>query len=183
LPSPDPLVKMSLFHLEGDTDVAMTASTTIDADVYQCAAFDLTRMSRNALKEHYKSGGLERSLTKINEHDYVYVFGRDYHIPGAQPRDFVMRVIWKRVNESTLVIASESFVDLENHPSRDGVVRASTTVLTELKMLDAVGEVPQTRLTYTQQVNLGGGECEKSARTPLPPSPPLVLTLSLCSHP
>ncbi|GMI42647.1 hypothetical protein TeGR_g12568, partial [Tetraparma gracilis] len=134
----------------------MTASTTIDADIYQCAAFDLCRMSRNALKEHYKSGGLERSLTKTNEHDYVYAIGRDYHIPGAQPRDFVTRVIWKRVDESTLVIASESFVDLEIHPPRDGVVRASTTVLAELKMLDAVGDVPQTRMTYTQQVDLGG---------------------------
>jgi hypothetical protein len=157
--------------------MAMTASTTIDADIYQCAAFDLCRMSRNALKEHYKSGGLERSLTKINEHDYVYAFARNY-ASGFQPRDLVMRVVWKWLNESTLVIASESFVDQENYPTRDGFVRASTTVLAKLKRLDPIGAVPQTHMTYTQQVNLGGGECEgEGQREPLPPPPPPPLSL------
>jgi hypothetical protein len=149
---------MSLGHLEGDVDSLMTASTIIDADVYQCAAFDLSRMSRSALRAHYKSGGLERSLTKVNEHDFVYMFMRDYHVPTFQPRAFVMRVVWKWVDESTLLIASESVDDLENHPPRDGVVRGSTTVLSELKRLSPVGDIPQTRLSYTQQVNPGGGE-------------------------
>ena len=161
LTSPDPLVKMSLGHLDCDTDAAMTASTTIDADIYQCAAFDLCRVSRKALKGHFKSGGLERSLTKANDHSFVFTFTRDYQIPTFQPRAFVTRVIWRWTDDGTTIqIASESFNDDINHPPRAGIVRGFTTVLTELKRLDPVGDVPQTRLTYVQQVNVGGCERE-----------------------
>ena len=91
-----------------------------------------------------------------------------------------MRVIWRWKDDGTTIqIASESFNDDINHPPRAGIVRGFTTVLTELKRLDPVGDVPQTRLTYVQQVNVGGCECASARKNFLH----LSLTLSLSLQP
>ncbi|GMI30147.1 hypothetical protein TeGR_g12502, partial [Tetraparma gracilis] len=136
LESPDLFVKMRIGHAEGDHDAVLKADVTIDADISQCAAFDLCRMSRKALKEHHDGGGLERSLTRTSEHNSVFRFVRDYHARGSKPREFVGRVLWKRLNESTLVIATESFEDEDQFPLRSEFVRGTTSVLLELKKLD-----------------------------------------------
>ena len=159
LESPDRFVKMSIAHMDGDRDAVMQAAVTIDADISQCAAFDLCRTSRKALKDHHNGGGLERSLTKTNEHHFIFMFARNFHIPTFKPREFVGRVLWKWRDETTLVIATESFEDEDQFPLRsEDFVRGTSTVLLELKKLDVVGDVPQTRLTLWQQVNFGGGE-------------------------
>jgi hypothetical protein len=163
LESPDLFVKMRIGHAEGDHDAVLKADTTIDADISQCAAFDLCRMSRKALKEHHDGGGLERSLTRTSEHNFIFRFVQDYHARGSKPREFVGRVLWKRLHELTLVIATESFEDEDHFPLRSEFVRGTTSVLLELKKLDVVRGVHQTRLTLWQQMNFGGGKRRGSA--------------------
>jgi hypothetical protein len=156
LPTPDKFVDMFIGHLANSSNAVLQATTIIDATLVDCAACDICRMSRRSLKAHAKSGGLERTLIKANGHSYVYKFARDYGARGFSPRDFVLRVVWKWISTSTLVIVTESFEDDARHPRRSGYVRGYTTVLTKLERIEAVGGTPQTRLTYTQQVDVGG---------------------------
>jgi hypothetical protein len=156
LPTPDKFVDMFISHLSKTSVAVLQATTVVDAAPADCAAYDICRMSRRALKAHAKNGGLERSLTKTNDHAYTYAFARDYRVPGFQPREFVLKVVWKWVSTSTLVVVTESFDDEERHPRRSGYVPAWTTILTKLERLEGVDGLPQTRLTYTQQVDVGG---------------------------
>ena len=55
-------------------------------------------MSRESQKEHVAFGGLERSLTKINDQHSIYNVVFDLAIPKFKPREWLTDVVWQWVD-------------------------------------------------------------------------------------
>jgi hypothetical protein len=108
------------------------------------------------MMEHVAYGGLDRELKKINDHQNIYHVVYDLSIPTFHPREWVMKVIWKNAgNGRDLTVVYESVVHAA-FPEREEYLRASGMSTCMYKQEKAAGEVPQTKVTWTQQLNLGG---------------------------
>jgi hypothetical protein len=152
--SPDRLVKMEGDYGGGASGVPK-ATTIIDADICMCASWELLKMARHFMKSFYGGGGMERSVNKVNDHNFVTQIVFDYRIPTFKPREFVQRVVWRWEDATTLLVAAES-CSSEAHPVRPSFVRGSASVLAKFEQVVSIGEIPQTRLTWFQQPDLGG---------------------------
>ncbi|GMI27852.1 hypothetical protein TeGR_g10416 [Tetraparma gracilis] len=156
LDSPDHFVHMSWVFKEGSSAAIGRATTIVDAPIAEVAAWELAKMSRENQKEHVAFGGLDRNLKKINDHQDIYHVVYELSIPGFLPRQWVTRVVWKwAAGKKELTVIADS-VDHTDFPERKEYLRASSTVMVKYKQEAEVGEVPQTKVTWTQQVDLGG---------------------------
>ena len=128
----------------------------MDAPIEEVAAWELARKSRESMKGHVVFGGLDRDLVKINDHRDVFHVVYDLSIPTFLPRQFVSRVVWKwAAGKEELTVVADS-VEHTEFPERKEYLRASNTVMVKYKQEAFVGGIPQTKVTWTQQVNLGG---------------------------
>jgi len=151
LESPDHLVKMGKIFLEGGGGGFGRASMTVDTSVEDCAAWEMSKMSREQVA---LAGSLERSLTRINDHSTIYQVVYDFGIPGFRPREFLSSLVWRRQGDKLTLVYDD--IDHEDFPRRPHYVRGTTTVYWEFEKLQPVGGVAQTIVTYIQQVDLGG---------------------------
>jgi len=92
LESPDHLVNMKKLFVDGSSSGVGRASAIIDASVFDCAAWEMSQMMRERVRNH---GSLERSLTKINDHHAVFHAAYDFAIPGFMPREFLQSLVWR----------------------------------------------------------------------------------------
>lgn len=101
-----------------------------------------------------KGDGIARRLIEVNEHCQIY--HTVYKIvPGFSPREFLLRTVYRKLADGTVEIAWET----TQHPSlplNPKWVRATTTTLARFKSLPDDEGVPQTRVEYFFQTNLGG---------------------------
>jgi len=151
LDSPDHLVKMGKIFVDGSSSCVARASVTVDASVEECAAWEMAAMSRERVKN---AGSLERSLTRINEHHCVVRVVHDFKVPGFQPREFLTAQVWQQQGDKLSVAYDDD--EHEDFPRIPSLVRGLTNIHYEFKKLPPVGSLPQTRVTYTQQVDPGG---------------------------
>jgi len=114
-------------------------------------AWQVAKMSREEVRT---SRSLEKSITRINNHHNLYLYVVDFGVPGFQTRQFLSSMIWKRQGE-TLVLVSDA-VEHADFPPNPTHIQGTTTTHTVLEKLPPLGEVPQTRSTFTQQVDLRG---------------------------
>jgi hypothetical protein len=112
-------------------------------------------MARHFVKAFYADGGMERAVTTHNDHSFTGQQVKDFNIPTFSPREFVVRVVWRWESETVLLVASES-CRVDEYPLRSGIVRASALTLHKFERLDAIDEIPQTRITWIQQPDMGG---------------------------
>jgi len=150
LESRDHLVKMGK-TIEGDGQMIIRASATIDSSIEECAAWDTHKMSRKRTKG---STNLVRTLVHDNGHSAVFHFAKDFRIPGFAPREWVLRLLWKKLAVDVVVVCYESIN--EQNEANNKYVRASNYVYNQYKRLEPLGGVPQTHVTWTQRVELGG---------------------------
>ena len=102
-----------------------------------------------------RSAALNRSITKVNQHCFVFNYTKDFHIPNSRPREWVLKCIWKWHDEHTLVVTYQS-VDHQDFPESSCVMRASNTVYIVYKKVPvAAGGLQLTASTWTQQVRGG----------------------------
>jgi hypothetical protein len=161
LASPDHLVRMSWVHPGEGSHVGSGigfATAVVDASIEDCAAWELSSMSREQTKSHHERKGLGRSLTAANPHCYVYHLVVDLHLPGFQPREWVLRQVWKWDGDSRdrLDTVAENFENPESYPINPKYVRAKAFPHMRYEKLEPIGELPQTRVTYIQGFDLGG---------------------------
>ena len=149
--SPDYLVEMGKIFIDGGGGVVGRASVTVDASAEHCVAWEVAMMTRAQVKA---DDSLGRSLTRINDHHGVFHLIKDIKIPGFSPREFIGSKIWKR-QDNKLVLVFDS-VDRPAFPPNPLYVRGASTVYVEYEELPPIGELPQTRMTYTMKVDLGG---------------------------
>jgi len=153
--SPDFRVTMGRIFIPGETSGVGRASVTIDSSAEECAAWETSKLSREGMKEHANSESrdLERDLVKVNEHHARY-FAVYALFPGFKPREFLQALMWKREGENIIVVYDT--VEHSSVPPNPSHVRGSTTIYWLYEKLPAVGTIPQTRVTYMQQVDLKG---------------------------
>jgi hypothetical protein len=120
------------------------------------AAWELAKMSRENMKEHVAFGGLDRDLVKINDHQNIYHVVYDVSIPRFLPRQWVSKVIWKWAADKKELTVAYDDIKHDAFAERKEYLRSSSTVLCKYKQEAAVGGIPQTKVTYTVQVDLGG---------------------------
>ena len=113
-------------------------------------------MSRDNMKEHVAFGGLDRNLKKINDHQNIYHVVYDLSIPTFLPRQWVTKIVWKWDEDKQELTVVDDSVEHTDFPERKEYLRASTTVVVKYKQEADVGGIPQTKVTWTQQVDLGG---------------------------
>ena len=158
LSSPDKLVEMRMFHVDGQRLGTVRGTTVVDSSIESCAAWDLDKMSRHQVKAFYKFGGLERTSTRINDHHSVLQAVIDLRVPGFLPREWVMAVIWRWQDEDTLKVVVQS-TDFGGVPRKKDYLRTTATNLFEYKRLQQLGggagAVQQTLVTMTAQVDVG----------------------------
>ena len=151
LESPHRLVRTGKRLIEGSSNNVGRATAVVDASVAQCAAWEMAKMSREQVSTAWS---LERSLTRMSEHRSVFHVVYDFGIPGFTPREFLTYVVWRRRGDNLTVIYDGA--ELADFAPKPAYVQGTSTAHYEYEKLQAVGDVPQTRVTYTQQVNLGG---------------------------
>jgi hypothetical protein len=116
----------------------------------------MAKMSRENQKEHVASGGLDRDLVRINDHQDIFHVVVDLSIPGFKPRQFVSSIVWKwDEDKHELTVVADS-VEHPEFPEREEYLRASSTAHFQYKQEADVGGIPQTKVTYTVQVDLSG---------------------------
>jgi hypothetical protein len=120
------------------------------------AAWEIAKMSRENQKGHAASGGLDRDLKKINDHQDIYHVVYDLSIPTFVPRQWVNMQIWKweeDKKELTMVVDS---VEHTAFPERKEYLRASGSGVVKYEPEAEVEGFPQTKVTYTMRVDFGG---------------------------
>ncbi|GMI43573.1 hypothetical protein TeGR_g4439, partial [Tetraparma gracilis] len=156
LDSPDHFVHMSVVFKEGSSSAILRASTIVDAPIAEVAAWEMAKLSRENMKEHVTFGGLDRDLLKINHHQDIYHVVYDLSIPGFLPRQFVSRVVWKwAADKQELTVVADS-VKHTDFSVRKEYLRASGTAIYLYEQEVKAGGIPQTKVTWTQQLDLGG---------------------------
>ena len=80
--------------------------------------------------------------------------------------------VWKWRGDGKNVLETY-YEHVPNHPDYQNtgskfVKDNISEVIFRYERLPSVGTTPQTRLTYTQQVDLGGCECARTTRAPAP---------------
>ncbi|GMI22423.1 hypothetical protein TeGR_g13348, partial [Tetraparma gracilis] len=156
LDSPDHFVHMSSAFKEGSSNAIGMATTIVDAPIAEVAAWAGAEMSRENRKEHVAFGGLDRNLKKINDHQNIFHVVYDFSIPTFLPRQFVVRIVWKwDEDKQELTVVADS-VEHTDFLERKEYLRASCTGICTYKQEAEVGKIPQTKVTWTQQLDLGG---------------------------
>jgi hypothetical protein len=156
LNSPDRFVNMSLHFTEGESCGVMRATTVLDAPIEECAANEMSMQSRANSKEMADYGGLERSLTKRNNHSAVFKAVYDFKIIAFLPREFLLCVMWRKLDENTIVVVSDNADLPDQFPINPKYVRAATTAYWKYERLPNDGAVEQTKVTWVQQADLKG---------------------------
>ncbi|GMI23740.1 hypothetical protein TeGR_g15203 [Tetraparma gracilis] len=128
----------------------------VDAPIAEVAAWELAKMSRESMKGHVAFGGLDRNLKKINDHQDIFHVVYNLSIPTFLPRQFVSRIVWKWAADKKELTVVYDDVKHTEFPARKEYLRASVTSTCKYKQEADVGGIPQTKVTYTVQVDLGG---------------------------
>ena len=127
----------------------------VDAPIAEVAAWEIAKMSRENMKGH-QDGGLDRDLLKVNNHQSIYHVVYDLSIPRFLPRQWVSRVVWKwAADKQELTVVADN-AENAAFSERKEYLRASVTSMCKYKQEADVGEIPQTKVTWTQKVDLGG---------------------------
>jgi hypothetical protein len=128
----------------------------VDAPIAVVAAWKMDKTNREHLKGHVALGGLDRDVLAINDHHDIYHVVFDVSFPGFLPRQFVSRNVWKWGADKTELTAVGDNAVHGDFPERKEYLRASGTGMFKYQQEAEVGEIPQTKVTWTQQLDFGG---------------------------
>ena len=156
LRSSDVFVTMESTFEEGGSAAGIgRAITVVDASIEDCAAWEVARMTRERMKEHYTFGGLGKSVVKLNNHSELFYSA--FKFSALAPREFLVKDIWRKMDEDTMVVVYEDF-EHDDFPVGGGkdFVRASSKSYYKYERLPEIEGIPQTRVTWCVQVDLKG---------------------------
>ena len=147
----------SVFEKGGSSAVVGRAVAVIDAAIADCAAWEYASMTRERMKTHHKFGGLDRAVVKLTNHSELYHLAIDLGVKTFAPREWLTKGGWKILDEDTMIICYEDVED-DRFPvgAGKGYVRASSVALWKYERLPETSGIPQSRVTYVQQVDLKG---------------------------
>jgi hypothetical protein len=148
-----------MFSVKGSRLAWVQGKAVMDAAMWHCAAYHvlvLSRASVKSFKDFSGGGGQERNVVELNRHSFIYQMVVDHKIPGFGPRESV----WLCVGRTESAEAVEVTIvphTCDEFPLRPQFVRGLCTLVVRLEKLPPLeGGIPQTRVTYTQQMDAGG---------------------------
>ena len=149
---------MESTHEEGGSTAGVgRAVIIVDASIEDSAAWEVARMTRERMRGHSKSGGLDRKVVKLTNHSDLFYNVIDFGVKTLAPREWVSKVVWKLVDEDTMIVCVEDVEDDRFPPGAGkGYVRASSGAFWKYERLPEVRGIPQTKVTYIQQADLKG---------------------------
>jgi len=155
LESPDKRVWMGLLEEGLSSCVVGRASSEVHASVEDCAAYEMSKMTRDVIKNE---NSLERDLTKMNDHQNVFHVASDVSTPGFQPREFVMLQIWHAtsIGDADKVVVVYYSVDRDNIPEVPDYIRGDFQSYWVFERLPELNGLPRTRAICTVEVDLRG---------------------------
>ena len=147
----------SVFEKGGSSAVVGRAVAVIDAAIADCAAWEYARMTRERMRGHSKSGGLDRKVVKLTNHSELFHLAIDLGVKTFAPREWLTKAVWKILDEDTMIVCYEAVED-GRFPvgAGKGYMRASSVALWRYERLPEIRGIPQTRVTYIQQADLKG---------------------------
>ncbi|GMI23828.1 hypothetical protein TrCOL_g8666 [Triparma columacea] len=158
LKSPDERVKMKLVHVDGASLCTGVATTVVDASVEECAANEIIGLnSRDEMKKAKMNGITTMKVVNVNLHTLYYITTRDLGIPGFASRDSRSKVTWFKQHDGKAIIYFTDTEDLkEEFPVKARNILMKGHSVWIFEPLQSVGDVPQTSVTFTTKVDLGG---------------------------
>ena len=158
--SPSHFIAMKSTVIDGDSNHVGFAEVTIDASIEECASTEFMAYSRRNYNEFsQKDGGVLRNIFQYPNHSLVNRSVYDIGIPGFSDREFVWKTIWKKIDD-TIVVVYEPISELDAAwnftETSANVVRAKSWVLATFRKLDDVNGISQTEMTYLAHMNLAG---------------------------
>jgi len=123
-------------------------------------------MSRGEQQRHFEENGLERSLVRVNAHSSTFHVVRRLDFPGAQPREWLVRYVWKWKDEKKeeMALSCETLDNNEEYPANPSYAKVKFVSMWVFKKLKEVGRVDQTLVTVTMRVDLGGNVPQSAVR-------------------
>ncbi|GMI31458.1 hypothetical protein TrCOL_g854 [Triparma columacea] len=158
LKSPDERVKMKLVLVDGASSGTGFATTVIDASVEECAANEITSLnSRNETKKAKMNGITTMKVVNVNPHTLYYITTRNLGIPGFYPRETRSKVTWLKQDDGKVIIYFADAEELQvDYPVKAGNVLLKAHTVWVFEPLEPIGGVPQTSVTLTTNIDLGG---------------------------
>jgi hypothetical protein len=154
--SPDERVDMKLFYPEGEVVATLVASTTLDTTAEEGAAWAIVHLdSRTRLRQAKIKGVTHLKVEHVNPHTLYYVTSRNMGIPGMHARDTRNILTWKKQKDGRMIISNLNSEAMEKkYPVKKGnvLIEAQTSYVYE--PTDAMGDVPQTKLTFTSKIDM-----------------------------
>jgi hypothetical protein len=157
LEAPDSKLHIGTGLKKGDVNIVGTATTIIDASVEECAAWDFGIGSRQRTTNfHNSKRGIGRIVVPINQHCIVQYTA--YHLGhGLTNREGFVKMIWKKVDSDSVVVAYEPCEGIPEIPYKDrGWVTAKYTMQLKFQRLPPVGGIGQTRASLRVHTDVGG---------------------------
>jgi len=123
-------------------------------------------MSRGEQRRHFEENGLERSLVRVNAHSSNFHVVRRLDFPGARPREWLVRSVWKWKDEKKeeMMLSCETLDNTEEYPANLSYSKVKFASMWVFKKLDQVGRADQTLVTVTMRVDMGGNIQQIAAR-------------------
>ena len=158
LKSPDERVKMKLVHVDGASSGTGVATTVVDASVEECAAHEYSSLYSRSWKKLASQSGFSQLKTRfVNNNTLYYITTRDLGLPGFSPRETRSKVTWFKQDDGKVIIDVTDTEELhEDYPVKAGNVLGKAHTVWVFEQLDPIGGVPQTLVTFTTKVELGG---------------------------
>ena len=101
----------SVFEKGGSSAAIGRAVTIVDASIEDCAAWENAKMTRERMKGHYDFGGLDRKVVKLTNHSELFYFVIDLGVKTIAPREWLIKSVWKMVDEDTMIVCYEDAKD------------------------------------------------------------------------
>jgi len=168
----DPHVNMEVCNVEGEKNFVGRASCVIDADVFQCAAWEIHKNREAALLRSIDKRHKKRQLCDDGPHSFLYYLQYRLGAGWIHNRDFFMHGAWKgegttsEGETSTIVLCYADNENVENRglggtgkidvTGSEECVRGFTWTLWRFEALERVGGRAQTKVTRVTQANLKG---------------------------
>jgi hypothetical protein len=93
----------------------------------------------------------------VNPHTLYYITTRNLGLPGFAARDGRFKVTWFKQQDGKVIIDVADTDELQiDFPVKIGSVLAKAHTVWVFEPLDPIGGVPQTSVTFTTKIDLGG---------------------------
>jgi hypothetical protein len=125
--------------------------------VEECAAYEVNLDSRENRKILKERGITEYHIKKPNAHTQYYITTRNLGLPGFAPRDGRSKMTWFKQEDGKVIIDVADTDKLQvDFPVKAGNILVKIHTVWVFEPLDPIGGVPQTSVTFTTKVDLGG---------------------------